>query len=75
MPNGENAPLTELMSTGIIARRIADGLTWLFRQTTAETAKGRRQKMKEKIEKLLSEILSDKYDCVVRIRFEKKVNT
>ena len=27
--------------------------------------------MKEKIEKLLSEILSDKYDCVVRIRFEK----
>lgn len=31
--------------------------------------------MKEKIEALLSEILSDKYDCVVRIRFEKKVNT
>lgn len=29
--------------------------------------------MKEKIEALLSEILSDKYDCVVRIRFEKKV--
>jgi hypothetical protein len=29
--------------------------------------------MKEKIEKLLSEILSDKYDCVVRIKFEKKV--
>lgn len=29
--------------------------------------------MKEKIEKLLSEILSEKYDCVVRIRFEKKV--
>lgn len=28
--------------------------------------------MKEKIEKLLSEILSDKYDCVVRLRFEKK---
>ena len=31
--------------------------------------------MKEKIEKLLSEILSDKYDCVVRIRFEKKVTS
>ena len=31
--------------------------------------------VKEKIEALLSEILSDKYDCVVRIRFEKKVNT
>lgn len=29
--------------------------------------------LKEKIEKLLSEILSDKYDCVVRIKFEKKV--
>ena len=31
--------------------------------------------LKEKIEKLLSEILSDKYDCIVRIRFEKKVDT
>ncbi len=29
--------------------------------------------LKEKIEKLLSEILSDKYDCVVRLKFEKKV--
>ena len=29
--------------------------------------------MKEKIEKLLSEILSDKYECTVRIKFEKKV--
>lgn len=28
--------------------------------------------LKAKIEALLSEILSDKYDCVVRIRFEKK---
>ena len=28
--------------------------------------------MKEKIEQLLSEILSDKYDCIVRLRFEKK---
>lgn len=31
--------------------------------------------MKEKIEKLLSEILSDKHDCIVRIRFEKRDNT
>ncbi len=29
--------------------------------------------LKAKIEALLSEILSDKHDCVVRIRFEKKV--
>lgn len=28
--------------------------------------------LKERIEKLLSEILSDKYECTVRIRFEKK---
>lgn len=27
--------------------------------------------MKEKIEALLSEILSDKYECTVRIKFEK----
>lgn len=30
--------------------------------------------MKERIEQLLSEILSDKYECVVRLRFEKKEN-
>lgn len=29
--------------------------------------------LKQKIEALLSEILSEKYDCVVRIMFEKKV--
>ena len=29
--------------------------------------------MKEKIEKLLSEILSDKHECIVTLRFEKKV--
>lgn len=29
--------------------------------------------MKEKIEALLSEILSEKHDCIVRIKFEKKV--
>ena len=28
--------------------------------------------MKEKIEALLSEILSEKHDCIVRIRFEKR---
>lgn len=28
--------------------------------------------LKEKIERLLSEILSDKYDCKVVLRFEKK---
>lgn len=28
--------------------------------------------LKEKIERLLSEILSDKYDCNVVLRFEKK---
>lgn len=28
--------------------------------------------LKERIEKLLSEILSDKYECAVRIKFEKK---
>jgi len=28
--------------------------------------------LKEKIERLLSEILSDKYDCKVTLRFEKK---
>lgn len=27
--------------------------------------------LKEKIEKLLSEILSDKYDCKITIKFEK----
>jgi hypothetical protein len=47
----------------------------LFRQTTAETAKERKMPMevKAKIESLLSEILSDKYECTVRIKFEKKV--
>lgn len=30
--------------------------------------------LKEKIEKLLSEILSDKYDCNVTLRFEPKPN-
>lgn len=29
--------------------------------------------LKTKIEKLLSEILSDKYDCEVTLHFEKKV--
>lgn len=28
--------------------------------------------LKEKIEKLLSDILSDKYECKVTLRFEKK---
>lgn len=28
--------------------------------------------MKEKIEKLLSEILSDKHECKVTLRFERK---
>lgn len=28
--------------------------------------------LKTKIEQLLSEILSDKYECVVRLRFEPK---
>lgn len=28
--------------------------------------------LKERIEKLLSEILSDKYECKVTLRFEKK---
>lgn len=28
--------------------------------------------LKEKIEKILSEILSDRYDCKVTLRFEKK---
>lgn len=28
--------------------------------------------LKEKIEKLLSEILSDKYDCNITLKFEKK---
>lgn len=28
--------------------------------------------LKEKIEKVLSEILSDKYECKVTLRFEKK---
>lgn len=28
--------------------------------------------LKEKIEKLLSEILSDKYECKVMLRFEQK---
>lgn len=28
--------------------------------------------LKEKIEKLLSEILSDKYDCKITLKFEKK---
>ncbi len=31
--------------------------------------------LKEKIEKLLSEILSDKYECNITLRFEKKENT
>lgn len=30
--------------------------------------------LKTRIEKLLSEILSDKYECKVTLRFEKKVN-
>ena len=29
--------------------------------------------LKSKIEKILSEILSDKHDAVVKLRFEKKV--
>ena len=29
--------------------------------------------LKKKIEKILSEILSDKHECRVRLRFEKKV--
>jgi hypothetical protein len=28
--------------------------------------------LKEKIERVLSEILSDKYDCKVTLRFEKR---
>lgn len=31
--------------------------------------------LKTKIEKLLSEILSDKHECKVNLRFEKKVAT
>lgn len=31
--------------------------------------------LKEKIEKILSEILSDRYDCKVTLRFEKKEYT
>jgi hypothetical protein len=27
--------------------------------------------LKNRIEKLLSDILSEKYDCIVRLRFEK----
>lgn len=30
--------------------------------------------LKTRIEKLLSEILSDKYECKVTLRFEKKVS-
>ena len=30
--------------------------------------------LKSKIEKILSEILSDKYECKVTLRFEKKEN-
>lgn len=30
--------------------------------------------LKNRIAQLLSEILSDKYACVVRLRFEKKVS-
>ena len=30
--------------------------------------------LKSKIEKLLSEILSDKYECRVTLKFEKKEN-
>lgn len=29
-----------------------------------------RAELKERIERLLSEILSDKYDCIVRLKFE-----
>lgn len=29
-----------------------------------------RAELKERIEKLLSEILSDKHDCIVRLKFE-----
>jgi hypothetical protein len=31
--------------------------------------------LKEKIEKILSEILSDKYDCKVTLHFEKRTET
>lgn len=31
--------------------------------------------LKSKIEKLLSEILSDQHDCKITLRFEKKVST
>ena len=31
--------------------------------------------LKEKIEQLLSEILSDKYDCKVTLRFEERNTT
>ena len=31
--------------------------------------------LKQRIEKVLSEILSDKYDCKVTLRFEKKEAT
>lgn len=31
--------------------------------------------LKEKIERLLSEILSDKYDCKVTLRFEERKAT
>lgn len=30
--------------------------------------------LKERIEKVLSEILSDKYDCKVTLHFERKVD-
>lgn len=31
--------------------------------------------LKEKIEKILSEILSDKYECKVTLKFQKQVPT
>lgn len=35
-------------------------------------AEGRAAELKSRIEKLLGEILSDKYDCIVKVKFEKE---
>lgn len=32
----------------------------------------KKDAIKSRIEKVLSEILSDKYECVVKLRFEKR---
>ena len=35
--------------------------------------KGKHMTLKEKIEKVLSEILSDKHECKVTLKFQKQV--